>query len=706
MNPRVFVGSAALVLGLSAALVGIAMLAVGLRRGSRVLVLAGRRQVVLVLAAALLAAGAMEWALVTHDFEIAYVADNGSRATPLLYTVASLWGALEGSILLWALVLAGYLTAMVWRFRQRRDDPLVAWATLVGLVVAAFFFGLMLGPANPFRVVDGLVPSDGPGPNPLLQNHPLMAFHPPILYLGYVGFTIPFAFAVASLVTGRVGEGWLLEIRRTTLLAWAGLTAGIVLGGWWSYEVLGWGGYWAWDPVENASLLPWLTGTAFLHSVLVQERRGMLRVWNLSLVAATFCLTILGTFLTRSGIINSVHSFTQSPIGPVLLGFLAFVAVTSVGLIVWRADRLRAPGRIDSPLSREAAFLANNLLFGAFALVVLLGTTFPLLAEAYDGRQLSVGEPYFDDMTMPLGFALLFLMALAPALPWRAASTDVLHRRLVVPAWTAAVAMAVAVLAGLEGLTPLLTVGLGTFALAGIVRQFAVGARAHRRTSRSWLHAVAAATRSNRRLYGGLVVHVGVVVFALAFTMSSAFAAERELRLAPGESASFRGYELTYLDGMRTTSAQKTADVARVRIERGGRDLGVYEPALTRFPNSTQAIGTPSVRSGPIEDVYLTIVSLPRDGSDAITLGVKVNPLVVWLWTGAGIMLAGTAVAAWPGRRPIAALRPQTAADRPSGNRHADAKAADPVEPASSPPPSAGSAPPDEPAPVPAGEMP
>ena len=359
----------------------------------------------------------MEWALVTHDFSLRYVADNGSRATPLLYTVASLWGALEGSILLWALILAGYLAAMVHRFRDRTSDPLFGWALLTGLVVAAFFFGLMLGPANPFRLVQGAIPTDGPGPNPLLQNHPLMAFHPPILYLGYVGFTVPFSFAVGALVTGRLGEGWLAETRRATLLAFGCLTAGIVLGGWWSYEVLGWGGYWAWDPVENASLLPWLTATAYLHSVLVQERRGMLRVWNLSLVAATFALTIFGTFLTRSGMVNSVHAFSQSAIGPVLLGFLAAIVLVSVGLIGWRADVLRSPGRIDSPVSREGAFLANNLLFAGFALVVLVGTVFPLIAEAYDGRQLSVGEPYFDTMTRPIGIALLFLMAVAPVHP-------------------------------------------------------------------------------------------------------------------------------------------------------------------------------------------------------------------------------------------------------------------------------------------------
>src|SRR5437879_6265298 len=268
-------------------------------------------------------------------------------------------------------VLSKYiLTAsrfMVRRFRGRAADPMVGCATLVVLLTAAFFFALMRGPANPFHTISGIVPRDGPGPNPLLQNHPLMAVHPPMLYLGYVGFTIPFAFAVAALATGRLGEGWLVETRRWTLFAWGFLTVGIVLGSWWSYEVLGWGGVWAWDPVENASFLPWLTATAFLHSVMVQERRGILRIWNLSLVMATFSLTILGTFLTRSGVLESVHAFTESGIGPALLGFFAVVVAVAVGLIGWRGDRLRSPGSIDSPASREGSFLGNNVLFAAFA---------------------------------------------------------------------------------------------------------------------------------------------------------------------------------------------------------------------------------------------------------------------------------------------------------------------------------------------------
>jgi cytochrome c-type biogenesis protein CcmF len=654
------IGFGGITLGFMAAALGVVTMAVGIRRRDGRIMATGRQFVFMVLLGALIAAGAMEWALVTHDFSIAYVVKNHSRETPLLYTVAALWGALEGSILLWALVLAGYLTVTVRRLRARASEPLVAWATLVGLVVAAFFFALMLGPANPFRPTAGLIPKDGLGPNPLLQNHVLMAIHPPMLYLGYVGMTIPFSFAIAALITGRVGEGWLLETRRATLVAWAFLSVGIVLGAWWSYEVLGWGGYWAWDPVENASFIPWLTATAFLHSVVVQERRGMLRVWNLSLIVATFCLTILGTFLTRSGVLNSVHAFTQSSIGAWLLAFLGFAAATGLGLIAWRGDRLRTPGRIDSPVSREGAFLANNLLFAAFAFVVLLGTVFPLLVEALRSEKLSVGEPYFDRMTVPLGLALLFLMAVAPALPWRAASGPVLRRRLAVPAWIGALVMAGCAVAGVRGVAELLAFGLGAFAVAGIARQYALGVAATRRNvAGGWIPALRRTVAGNRRLYGGLVVHFGVVVIAVALAASMGYTTKREFKLVQGQTATLQGYRFTYLGTTQHQTGQKNTIQVRVRVGHGGRNLGVYAPALSIFPNSPQAIGTPSVRTGLVRDVYLTLVSSP-DQDGRVTIGAQLSPLVLWLWIGGGVILFGTAVAVW---RPLRRSRRRPSAE-------------------------------------------
>jgi len=435
--------------------------------------------------------------------------------------------------------------------------------------------------------------------------------------------------------------GWRGETRRWTLFAWGFLTVGIVLGAWWSYEVLGWGGYWAWDPVENASFLPWLTGTAYIHSVMVQERRGMLRVWNLSLLVATFALTILGTFLTRSGVLDSVHAFSESSIGPALLAFFALVVGVSIALIGWRGDRLRSPGAIDSPVSREGAFLANNVAFGAFAFVVLLGTVFPLIAEAINGDRLSVGAPYFDTMTMPVGFTLLFLMAVAPALPWRKASGELLHRRLMWPAWTATLVIVVCVAAGLRGLQPLAAFGLGAFAAAAAVRQLVLSARAARRQGNpAWRGLVG-------RANGGMIVHLGVVVIAVAFAASHAYGHRHQFRLEQGQTAHLAGHSVTYLGTTTSHHANKTTLSARVRLD-GGQ---VYEPALHQFPFASQAIGSPSVRVGVIDDVYLTLVTAPEGDGAAAVVGVNIQPLIAWLWIGGALMGFGTALAAWPGRR-------------------------------------------------------
>ncbi|MEY2426526.1 MAG: cytochrome c-type biosis protein CcmF, partial [Actinomycetota bacterium] len=537
--------------------------------------------------------------------------------------------------------LSIYLAALALRHREQRDNEVVAWALVVMLVVTAFFFLLLMGPADPFRTVAGATPLDGPGPNPLLQNHPLMFIHPPILYGGYVGFTVPFAFAIASLITGRVDEAWVLVMRRWTLVAFGLLSVGIMLGAWWSYEVLGWGGFWAWDPVENASFLPWLTATAYLHSVLVQERRGMLRVWNLSLVTATFALTILGTFLTRSGVVESVHSFTESGIGPLLLGFFAVIVVTVCGLLAWRGDALRSPGTLDSPVSREAAFLMNNLLFAAFAFVVLLGTVFPLIAEALNNTRLSIGRPYFDRMTAPIGLALLFLMAVAPALPWRKASKGVMRDRLLIPAWMGAITLVVLVVAGMRSLAALAAFALGAFAGAAALRQLVLAARAARRAGEPWWRGVSG------RANGGMVVHLGVVVVAVAFAASMSFVQRDEFRLKPGQTASLRGHDITYLGSKTVKHPNRTSVSASVRVDGDS----VYQPALSNYPFATQSIGTPSVRGGLFDDVYLTLVAAPTAGNGTAVIGVVVTPLVNWLWAGGGIIAIGTALALVPGRR-------------------------------------------------------
>ncbi len=595
-----------------------------------------RRWASLVVVAAVGAFVVMEVALFQRDFTVSYVSDVGSRATPPLFNFAALWSSLEGSLLLWVLILALYLAMVLVKFRNRADDPLLNWALVVILVVAAFFFGLLVGPANPFGAVEippGFV--DGPGPNPLLQNHVLMAVHPPMLYLGYVGFTVPFAFAIAALITGRMGEGWLVETRRWTVAAWGFLTLGIVLGAWWSYEVLGWGGYWAWDPVENASLLPWLTGTAFVHSVMVQERRGMLRVWNLSLLCATFALTILGTFLTRSGVVESVHAFTAGAVGPALLAFFAVVAAVSVGLIGWRGDELRSTGAIDAPLSREGSFLANNVAFGALAFVVLLGTVFPLLIEAWDGTRLTIGRPYFDSMARPIAMVILFLMASAPVLPWRKASTEVLSTRLFWPAVLGVGSMALALILGGRGFYPVLTFGLGGFAAGAALRQVVLATR-----RQGWRGLVG-------RTNGGMVVHVGVVLLAVGLSASEAYKSERTVNLAVGESATVEGHEFRYVEPGADINDRRLRVFAGIEIDGGD----VYHPATTSFRSSGQIVPTPSVRSGFTEDIFLVLATVPDPDDDSIDLRVIIRPMVAWIWAGGGLMALGTVLALFPGRR-------------------------------------------------------
>ena len=584
--------------------------------------------------AAVGAFASMEYAMITRDFSLAYVQKVGSTATPALYNFAAVWSALEGSLLMWVLILAGYTVAVSFWLRKKMDDVLTNWAMGVMFIVSLFFFLLSFGPANPFVVgAAGVV--DGPGPNPLLQNHLLVMFHPPMLYLGYVGMTVPFAFAIAALVTGRVGEGWLLATRRWTLFAWGFLTIGIILGGWWSYEVLGWSGVWAWDPVENASLLPWITATAYIHSVLVQERRGMLRVWNLSLLVSTFSLTILGTFLTRSGVLNSVHAFSESAIGPWLLSFFAIIVVVSVGLIGWRGDRLHSPGSIDSALSREGAFLANNVLFAVFAFVVLLGTVFPLVVEALQSRTIVVGEPFFDQLVIPIGIAMLTLMAIAPVLPWRKASGELLSQRLFWPAWCGIGALALSVFVGATGFAPLLAFGLGGFATGSALRQVVLATR-----RQGWRGLVG-------RANGGMIVHVGVIMISVALAASNSFTHSQELSLVVGKPATFSGHTFELIDVVQITTDRDISVKALVSVD-GGKP---YAPAITKFTKIGMNVGTPSVRTGFGSDIYLTLEPPVRQDSNEARIKVFIKPLILWLWIGSGLMAVGTVLAAFPGKR-------------------------------------------------------
>ncbi|MGA1086053.1 MAG: heme lyase CcmF/NrfE family subunit [Ilumatobacteraceae bacterium] len=627
-------GRAFLLVGFLAAFFGAFAAAVGARRGDPKTLRLVPRFVTLSVVMAVAAFAVMEWAMITRDFSLLYVQGVGSYSTPALYNFAAVWSALEGSILMWVLVLAGYVAAVAWWMRRRFSEPLVGWALAVMLAVLAYFFLLSFGPANPFVVgPPGVL--DGPGPNPLLQNHVLVMFHPPILYLGYVGMTVPFAFALAALIAGKVEDGWLHLTRRWTVAAWGFLTFGIALGGWWSYEVLGWSGVWAWDPVENASLLPWITGTAYIHSVMVQERRGLLRVWNVSLLIATFSLTILGTFLTRSGVLNSVHAFSESDIGPWLLAMFAVVVAVSLVLVFLRGDQLRASGAVDSVFSREGAFLVNNVLFAVFAFVVLLGTVFPLVVEAIQQRQIVVGEPFFDRLTIPIGLTMLFIMAVAPVLPWRRDGSDLLSQRLLGPALVGVASLTFSIAVGATGLAPLLAFGLGGFAGGSALRHLVRAVRVQR--LRGFVG----------RANGGMVVHLGVILICVALAASNSFTRSQEIDLVAGKTARFAGHTFELMDVVEVRDQRSTSVRALVSVD-GGK---AYAPSITKYTRIGMNVGTPSVRTSFSHDVYLTLEPPVRQDSGQARIKVFVKPMILWLWIGTFVMALGTVLAVLPGRR-------------------------------------------------------
>jgi cytochrome c-type biogenesis protein CcmF len=598
----------------------------------------------------------METALLTHDFSVDYVSRVGSRETPSYYTAISLWSSLDGSILFWSWILAAY-AALVAFVNRHRNERLMPFVNATMMIVGVFFFGLMVGPASPFGLVSP-APANGPGPNPLLQNHPLMGLHPPMLYLGYVGLTVPFAFSIAALLSGKLDDSWIRATRRWTIAPWAFLSVGIVAGAWWSYEVLGWGGYWAWDPVENASFLPWLTATAFLHSVMVQERRGMLKTWNLSLVIGTFLLTLFGTFLTRSGILDSVHAFTEGVIGPLFLGFIAFLTIASLALIAWRSDRLHAPGSLEGVVSRESAFIMNNLLFAAFTFTVLLGTTFPLIVEAFNGQRISVGPPYFNLVTAPLGLALLFLMGVGPALPWRRTSAEDLKRTFWLPVGIGVTVAIVAYAAGIRRVYPLITFSFAGFVMTTIFEEFRKGVQARRRMSGAGpVRAFGQLLARSHRRYGGYIVHAGIVVIVVALSVSAAWRFEREATLNLGERLQVGDYGIQLERVYGDQEPQRFVVGSSFSIWDGDRQIGTMEPRMNFYPSSQQPIATPAVRSSPKEDLYLTLMAFDNQQGTYATVRAIVNPGVPWLWVGGMIIAIGAVLAILPAPRRI---RPTT----------------------------------------------
>ncbi|HLE59264.1 MAG TPA: heme lyase CcmF/NrfE family subunit [Candidatus Limnocylindria bacterium] len=641
-------GHAAVVVALATCLYAVGAFVLAGRRRDPVVLDSARRAMLVTLLLVGLACIAMVVSLVTHDFSVRYVVRNNATTTPLFYSVIGLWAALEGSILFWALLAGGWATAVLFRYRDRHP-ALMPWVGAVLALGLAFFLAVMVWPGDPFVRVTPVSP-EGLGPNALLQNHPFMGLHPPLLYLGYTGMAVPFAFGMAALITGRTDAEWLGLVRRWTIVPWIFLSLGIVAGGWWSYEVLGWGGYWAWDPVENAALLPWLTATAFLHSSMVAERRGSLRAWTHLLVIATFVLTLLGTFLTRSGVILSVHAFSLSAIGAWFGSAVLLALAGSTVLLVWRLPALADRRPLGGVVSRESAFLFNNVLFIGITFAVLFGTLFPLLVDAFSGAKVSVGAPWFDRVAGPMLIALLFLMGVGPALPWGGASWRTVVERFGLPVLVGVLAVVLAMAVGHRELAVLAVIGLATFVVVVAVDEVLRGAAARAR-SRAEAVPVAAwrvATR-NRRRYGGYLVHAGVCVMAVAIAVSASGASEATVVLATGETTTLGAYRLTN----RALVQEPLADDARVLETRVDLTLaggGTLRPALRDYPNSTSPIATPAVRAGIGEDLYVTLLAYdPASGS--VTLRIFVNPLVSWIWVGGGLLGMGAVFAAWPDRR-------------------------------------------------------
>jgi len=615
-----------------------------------------RHAVFVMCGALLVAVFSLEVALFRHDFNVEYVAAYTSRNLPIFYTWSALYAGQKGSLLFWATVLSvfGSLALVLTPRRQRELLPYVA---AVVSLVAAFFISVMLfGGANPFRRLP-YTPVDGSGLNPQLQN-PGMVFHPPMLYLGYISITIPFAFAMAALLSKRLDTDWLVAIRKWTLLSWLFLSIGICLGMWWAYVELGWGGYWAWDPVENASLLPWLTMTAFLHSVMIQEKRGMLKKWNLALIIGSWLLSIFGTFITRSGVISSVHSFTQSNVGYFFLFFLLVAGTASFTLYATRLPLLTAEARLESMVSREASFLFNNLLFVGIAFSVLWGTLFPILSELVQGTKVTVGPPFFNQVNIPLGLALLGLTGIGPLIAWRRASLPNLQRQFAVPVTVGVFTVLVLLVAGMRDGYALVAIGLGGFVAATIAQEFVRGTSArHRQYGEPYLLALGRLIARNRRRYGGYVVHTGIVMLFVAFS-GMAFKTETEATLRPGESVSLRSpygstYTFTHLGISQYDALNRLVTAAAVEVRRDGKRIGMLNPEKRQHVDSFgrptfQPSTEPSIMSLLREDLYGVLGGVVN-GTEEAVFRFTINPLVWWVWYGGMIVALGGLVVMWPG---------------------------------------------------------
>ncbi len=647
------VGYAALVLALVVAVYTAVAAVLGERRGYAELLESSRNGVIAVIGLVSLASVALLYALFSHDFRLAYVASYTDLELAAPYILSAFWGGLEGSLLLWAWLLSIFLGMVVWQARKGRNRQLISYVIVVTMVINAFYLGMMVFASNPFRRL-AYAAADGNGLNPLLQN-PGMFFHPPTTYFGYAGFTIPFAFAIAALLTRRLGNEWLMSIRRWTLFSWAFLTLGNLFGMQWAYVELGWGGYWAWDPVENSSLMPWLVGTAFLHSVMIQKRRGMLKVWNMVLIILTFTLTIFGTMISRSGLLSSVHSFGQTALGPVFLIFIGITLVFSFGLLFDRLPYLRSEDALDSFVSREASFLANNLFLVGITFATFWGTIFPFISEAARGVKITVGAPFFNQVNAPILAVLLVIMGICPLIGWRQASTNNLVRNFLYPVVSSFAIVALLFAIGVRDQLGLIGFGLCGFVASTILFEWLRGVRArHRTRGEIFLQALLNLINSNHSRYGGYIVHLGVILLAIAIVGSAFFMKEQEISMAPGQTTSIGNYTLKF-EGLNTyATVDREVTSATLSLLNAEKVVDTLYPEKYTHAKHDSPVTEVAIRTTPLEDLYVILSGWEADGSAVFRF--IVNPLMVWMWVGGAVMIVGAIFAFWPDRRERAML--------------------------------------------------
>ena len=645
------VGSLALLLAFCVAVYAVIASVAGRLKRKPFLIVSGERAVYSVWVLMTLASGVLVYGLITGDFRFSYVAQHSNRSMPLLYKFAAWWGGQEGSLLFWSWLLSTYTAVVVFSNRRKHRDMMPYVVGVLG-AVQTFFLILNNFVVSPFKMlaVDKLITAvpDGNGLNPLLQ-YPAMAIHPPMLYLGYVGFAVPFAFAIASLITRQPGEAWINTTRRWTLVTWLFQSCGVMLGAAWAYHVLGWGGYWGWDPVENASLLPWLSGTAFLHSVMMQEKKGMMKVWNMVLISATFFLCIFGTSLTRTGMVNSVHAFAQGPLGKYFATFLAVGIAATVYLILDRLPYLRSESQLESVISRESSFLFNNLILLASCFAVLWGTLFPIISEAVSGEKISLDAVWFNKLMIPIGLFLLLLTGVGPLFAWRRTSVESLRRNFQIPGIAAVVLVGALLLAGVRSFYALISFGFCLFVALTVLMEFYRGARAiAAKNQMNLLRSTIELTHRNTRRYGGYLVHMGIVLMFIGFT-GGAFNQSDVKEMNVGDTLNLGHYRLKVVDLQEGDNGNYSWHRAAVEVWRGGYLLSTLKPEKRFYKASRQGTSEVGVRPRLNEDVYLNFGGMSDDGVRAV-IQAYVFPLVSWIWIGGLVLIGGTLVCLVPSK--------------------------------------------------------